>query len=116
MTVAHGNDCSDFPQPKQPVHFSSFYGHYTSTGSGGSRNYSYRGSPYSGGGANSTGGGTGGGGYGGATHGYNPQLYESPPQQAPKVSPPPAPSPSPRRGGGNGRGPSGTGAPGHQGR
>jgi penicillin-binding protein 1A len=116
MTVAHGNDCSDFPQPKQPVHFSSFYGHYTSTGSGGSRNYSYRGSPYSGGGANSTGGGTGGGGYGGATHGYNPQLYESPPQQGPKVSPPPAPSPSPRRGGGNGRGPSGTGAPGHQGR
>jgi penicillin-binding protein 1A len=98
MTVAHGNDCADFPQPKEPVHFSSFYGHYSSTGSGGSSNYSFRGTPYSGSG-NST-GGTGG------TRGYDPRLYESPPQQAPKISPPPTPNatPPPSPGGGNGGG------------
>ena len=35
MNVAHGSDCSDFPQPKQAADFSSgFYGHYSSTGRG----------------------------------------------------------------------------------
>jgi penicillin-binding protein 1A len=102
MTVAHGNDCADFPQPREPVHFSSFYGHYSSTGSGGSSNYSSRGTPYSGSG-NSTGGATGGTG---GTRGYDPRLYESPPQQAPKISPPPTPNatPAPSPGGGNGGG------------
>src|SRR4051812_37520997 len=35
MSVAHGSDCSDFSQPKNPVDFSPFYGHYSSTGEGG---------------------------------------------------------------------------------
>jgi penicillin-binding protein 1A len=112
MNVAHGSDCSDFPQPKEPVHFSSFYGHYSSTGSSGSSNYSYRGTPYSGSG-NSTGGGTGG------TGGYDPRLYESPPQKAPKVSPSPppkaTPAPSPGGGQGNGHG-HGQGGNGHPGK
>src|SRR3954449_10571326 len=105
MNVAHGSDCSDFPQPKEPVHFSSFYGHYSSTGSSGSSsNYSYRGTPYSGSGGTSTGGGSGG--TGGPTHGYDPRLYESPPQQAPNASPPSSPkaAPSPSPGGGKGGG------------
>ena len=117
MNVAHGSDCSDFPQPKEAVHFSSFYGHYSSTGSGGSRNYSSRGTPYSGSG-NSTGGGTGGT-TGGGTHGYDPRLYESPPQQAPKVAPPPTatpPSPGGGNGGGQGKGQGGKGPGGNGGK
>ncbi|HEY1359726.1 MAG TPA: transglycosylase domain-containing protein [Thermoleophilaceae bacterium] len=99
MSVAHGSDCSDFPQPKEPVDFSPFYGHYSSTGGGSSGSYggdsngSYggKGSSPSGGGTPSTGGGGGGG--------YDPRLYESPPQAEPHVSPPP-PTPAPPSGGG----------------
>jgi penicillin-binding protein 1A len=93
MSVAHGSDCTDFPQPKEKVSFSPFYGHYSATGSYGSRSYNYNyGSPKSGGGGSSTGGGS---------KGYNPQFYESPPQKAPKTVPP-APAPKvPSPGGGN---------------
>jgi penicillin-binding protein 1A len=99
MAVAHGTDCQDFPQPKDRVSFSPFYGHYSATGTYGSRSYNYKyGSPQSGGGNNSTGGGY---------KGYDPRLYESPPQPAPKtVPPPPAPkapkAPAPDKGKGKG--------------
>src|SRR3712207_6072491 len=90
MNVAKGGDCRDFPQPKEGVEFSAFYGRHSSTGSS-SRNYSYRSSPYTGTGNNSAGGGN--------YRGYDPRLYEAPPQQtpqAPKPSPSPSPKPAPR--------------------
>src|SRR3954447_24743674 len=88
MSVAHGNDCSDFPQPKERADFSPFYGHYSSTGGGyrgsygGDSDGSYRNgsTPSQGGGTRSP--STGGGGTGGS----DPRLYEAPPQQAPHVS------------------------------
>jgi penicillin-binding protein 1A len=101
MNVAHGSDCPDFPQPKQPADFSSgFYGHYSSTGSSSSRgNYSYS-SPSGGGTGTNQGGGTGGGNNsGGGYRGYDPRLYEAPPQQAPKVAPSPKRTPAPKGGG-----------------
>ncbi|MFN2617727.1 MAG: transglycosylase domain-containing protein [Thermoleophilaceae bacterium] len=86
MSVAHGGDCSDFPRPKQPVHFQPFFGYYSTTGSGsgsgGGRSY-YKSTPYSGPGDTSAGGGN--------YRGYDPRLYASPPQPAPKTSPPPVP-------------------------
>jgi penicillin-binding protein 1A len=100
MNVAHGSDCSDFPQPKERVSFSPFFGHYSSTGSGsygsyGTGNNSYKSAPQSGGtDGNGAGGGTGAGG------GYDPRLYESPPQKAPKTVPPP---PAPKAPGGGGQ-------------
>ncbi len=108
MTVAKGSDCSDFPRPKHRVPFSPFSGRYSSTGGGKSgrsyskSNYNYRSSP-SGGGTGSTGGG------GGGSQGYDPRLYESPPQPAPKVSPPPSSPPSTGGGGGGGGGDKGKG-------
>jgi penicillin-binding protein 1A len=114
MIVAKGDDCSDFPRPKDPVEFSPFYGHYTSRGSGG---YSGRYGSSSGGGS-SNGGGNGNpppsGGNdspstGGGTGGYDPRLYEAPPQQAPDVAPPPSPPPPPSDGGGDGGGDRGGG-------
>jgi penicillin-binding protein 1A len=104
MNVAHGSDCSDFPQPKQAADFSSgFYGHYSSTGSSSSRGSYSNSSPYSGGGTGTQqGGGSGGNNSGGGYRGYDPRLYEAPPQQAPKAAPPAKPSPSPQ-GNGNGK-------------
>src|SRR5919109_3801405 len=94
MTVAHGSDCSDFPQPKDRVDFSPFFGHYSSTGGGGSYggSGSYRSPPSNGQSDRSTGGGR----YGG----YDPRLYESPPQPEPQTQEPaPAPTPDkPRKG------------------
>jgi penicillin-binding protein 1A len=114
MSVAHGSDCSDFPQPKNKVDFSPFYGQYSDTGQrsyrgsyGGGYKGSYKGSyngSYGGsykrsapsGGTPSTGGGS---------HGYDPRLYEAPPQPEPHVSPPPpTPAPPTTGGGGPGRG------------
>jgi penicillin-binding protein 1A len=105
MSVAHGSDCSSFPPPKEPAQFSTFYGRYSSSGSDRSNRSYYRSSPSTGAGDNSA----GGGGY----RGYDPRLYESPPQAPPKtVTPPAAPappsSPSPP-GGGNGKGKGGGG-------
>ena len=100
MSVAHGSGCTDFPRPKERVDFSPFYGHYSSTGGGGSGG-SYGGNPngsYNNGSGRS--GGTGSPSTGGGTGGYDPRLYESPPQSAPKVSPPPPePAPAPDQGG-----------------
>ena len=83
MRVAKGDDCDQFPQPKERASFSGFYGRYSS-GSGGGRSYSYRSAPYTGAGDNSAGGGD--------YRGYDPRLYEAPPQQSPQTR---APSPEP---------------------
>jgi penicillin-binding protein 1A len=99
MEMAKSDNCSDFPQPKEPFHSSPFYGKYATTGgSTTSSSGSYYSSPSTG--TESYGGQTGGG--------YDPNLYESPPQQPPQVQAPeqvaPAPGPSPTPGNGNGNG------------
>ncbi len=88
MIVAKGENCDSFPQPEERAEFSPFFGKYSRTGrsSGGS---SYRSPPPTGTGDNSA----GGGGY----RGYDPRLYEAPPQQAPSSPEPPAAAPE-RRG------------------
>jgi penicillin-binding protein 1A len=102
MSVAHGSDCGSFPPPTQPVHYQTFFGHYSSTGrsSGGSGSgsggYTYQSQPYTGTGNNSA----GGTGY----HGYDPRLYEAPPQPAPKTLPPPSGAPDTGTGNGTGQG------------
>jgi hypothetical protein len=92
MVVAKGSNCPDFPQPKDRASFSPHLGRGSQTGSTQVGN---------GGGG---GGGGGGGSYapapsGGATNpgsgnyrGYDPRLYEAPPQSAPRPVPP-APAP-----------------------
>jgi penicillin-binding protein 1A len=93
MSVAHGSDCSGFPQPKEPAQFNQFYGSYSGGGSSGGgssrrdRNNDYGGGYYDGG-QNRRGGG------GGPANGYNPQFYEAPPQPAPKVQVPATPAPA----------------------
>jgi penicillin-binding protein 1A len=99
MSVAKGSDCQSFPPAKTPVKFSPFFGSYSSTGTRSDHDYSYRAAPPSGNGDNSAGGKD--------YKGYDPRLYESPPQKAPKVAPPPKAPPSPGgngNGGGNGHG------------
>jgi penicillin-binding protein 1A len=89
MSVAHGNDCSEFPQPKEPAQFSQFYGKYSGSGSSGGRNGSSTdyGNGYDGGQRRRGGGG-------GPANGYNPQFYEAPPQAAPQVQVPATPAPA----------------------
>jgi penicillin-binding protein 1A len=113
MTIAHGDYCGDFPQPKNPVQYSPFFGHYSSTGTSSGGNYYYRSQPYTppkpdAGGTDGKKNGTGGTGGGG--RGYDPRLYESPPQGAPKTKPP---SGGGGTGGGGGQSPrQGAGPPG----
>jgi len=90
MIVAKGDACDDFAQPEEAAKFSPFFGKYASTGRGGTT-YDNNQQPDNGGtgGTNSAGGEN----YRG---GYDPRLYEAPPQEAPKrVPPPPAPEPTP---------------------
>ena len=88
MSVAHGNDCSDFPQPKEPAQFTSFFGKYSGTGSSrGSGSYDNYPNYYNSDGSRRRGGG------GGPTNGYSPQFYESPPQSAPPTYKPPPVAP-----------------------
>jgi penicillin-binding protein 1A len=96
MTIAHGSDCSDFTKPEEPAKFSPFFGKYASTGSKGSRGYyyEYKIAP-AGPGDNSAGGRN--------YRGYDPRLYESPPQGAPKTQKPPKLD-QPPSGGGKGKG------------
>ena len=82
MMVAHGDDCDSFPQPTEPATFSPFFGKYASTGQAPAR-------------ATTTttttsarrGRGTGDNSAGGEDYrGYDPRLYESPPQGAPDTA------------------------------
>jgi penicillin-binding protein 1A len=106
MRNAHGDKCNDFPQPKERAEFTPFFSNQSRTGTstGGSGSYNSGTTPTGpaaegNGGDTQTGGGTGG---------YDPRLYEAPPQQAPRTqappTPKPAPSPAPDTGGGNGNG------------
>jgi penicillin-binding protein 1A len=81
MAATHGSNCQQFPPPKQRVVFRPFFGRYSKTGTRRDFNYSYDVPP--GVGDNSAGGED--------YRGYDPRLYESPPQGAPRVRPPRAP-------------------------
>jgi penicillin-binding protein 1A len=84
MVSAHGDFCDDFPAPTEPFQSSPFFGKYASTGaattSSGSSSYYYDPSTATGGGTTDSGGGTD----------YDPNLYESAPQEQPDVQVPPA--------------------------
>jgi penicillin-binding protein 1A len=109
MNVAKRGFCGGFPPPKEPIQFRPFFGRYATTGSAETDpdNDGYR-SPGGGAGDNSAGGGD--------YRGYDPRLYEAPPQQPPSTrqpEPEPAPTEPPPSGGGGGGGgaPPGGGAP-----
>jgi hypothetical protein len=92
MSSAVGNDCADFPQPTESFSAQPFFGSYAATGGRGSggqydNNYGNGGGTGTNQGAGNNGNGNGNGGNpGGGGGGYsNPNLYESPPQKAPKV-------------------------------
>jgi penicillin-binding protein 1A len=76
MLNAHGDDCSDFPEPETPFESSPFFGKYATTGAAGTGDYGYSDPNY----YSSPDGSTGG------TE-YDPNLYESPPQDAPEATP-----------------------------
>jgi penicillin-binding protein 1A len=94
MLPAHGDDCDDFPLPTEPFQSSPFSGKYSSTGGSSYDDDSYSGdyetdtyteSPDTGG------------------TDYDPNLYESQPQQEPDVQVPPAQEElAPPQGGGTG--------------
>jgi penicillin-binding protein 1A len=92
MVVAKGDDCSSFPLPQEPVQFSPFFGKYATTGSSESDGGYYYQSPYSGTGDDSAGGGD--------YQGYDPRLYDQPPQEAPLLDAPKEATPNPGPGGG----------------
>jgi len=95
MSVAHGDDCSAFPQPKTAAEVTKYYGQSNSgTTTGGGTTTAPPAAPYtpppSTGDDPSTGGGQ-------PDQEYDPRLYEAPPQPAPA----PAPAPAPQGGGQN---------------
>ena len=81
-----GVPCEPFRVPSQPIHWSSFFGSYTSS-------TPVRTRPGSGGGSASS-GGAGGGGAGGGQPYYNPKFYAPGAGQAP-APPPPSPPAAP---------------------
>ncbi|HYI38171.1 MAG TPA: hypothetical protein VEX39_16315, partial [Thermoleophilaceae bacterium] len=113
MRNAHGDKCNDFPQPKQAANFSPFFSRQSQTGSSGSGSGYYNSSPTPSGPAAEGNGGGNDTQQGGGTRGYDPRLYEAPPQQAPRTQAPPAaapaPTPTPGGGGGNDNGGGGGG-------
>jgi penicillin-binding protein 1A len=101
MSVAKGADCDSFRAAVDTPEFTPFYGQYASTGTSSDTSYgstqTYTAPAPTGPGDNSAGGEN--------YSGYDPRLYESPPQEAPGT---PAPAPQPGDGGvgppGNGQG------------
>jgi penicillin-binding protein 1A len=105
MSKAVGGNCVDFNPPAQPATFQPFFGRYSRTGASGFGGGNDNGN--GGGGGGNGNGKTGGAGTGGGTGAYNNrQIYESPPQPAPRVG---------GGGGGGGGGHHGGGGEGHGG-
>ena len=106
MSTADAGQCESFPASDESPEFTPFYGEYASTGTSSDTSYdstsTYTAPAPTGAGDNSAGGEN----YDG---GYDPRLYESPPQDAPD-SPGPAPDTDgggvapPGNGQGNGQG------------
>jgi penicillin-binding protein 1A len=95
MMVAHGDDCSDFPPPTEPATFSPFFGKYASTGSSGT-GYYYGDDQATTEEDDGDDSGTGDNSAGGQDYrGYDPRLYETPPQGEPDVAPAPDPGAEP---------------------
>jgi penicillin-binding protein 1A len=94
MTTASNHFCGDFPLPTTPVHFSPFYGHYTTTGASGPTGPVGPTGPKTNGGA-------------GTNKGYDPRLYSSPLQKTPSKTP----SKKPKQPGGGGDNGAGGGSP-----
>jgi penicillin-binding protein 1A len=95
MIVAKG-PCKSFPKPSQPAKFHPFFGRYSNTGARSGQSYdSYKAPPPKGRGDNSAGGQD--------YRGYDPRLYESPPQQVPDTVEPPAGKPKKDKDGGGGK-------------
>ncbi|MFL5896818.1 MAG: transglycosylase domain-containing protein [Thermoleophilaceae bacterium] len=100
MNVAHGGFCDDFPPPSTPMVFTPFYGKYAKGGAPGDLSNPY--GQYPNGTYYLNGTGT-------QTDkkkkppkgGYDPRLYEAPPQPAPQTTPPPGNN---GNGKGNGKG------------
>ena len=117
MRNAHGDKCNDFPQPKQPANFSAFFSRQSRTGTGGTSS----GTGYYNSGQTPSGPAAEGNGntpdtqQGGGNRGYDPRLYEAPPQQAPPTQPAPKPAPTPVPTPGNGNGNGNGGVPGNGG-
>jgi penicillin-binding protein 1A len=94
MKQVKGKFCGDFEQPKDPFEAQPFFGKYATTGVPGSEGSG----AYSSSGAQSfeTGGTQPGTTDNGGNGGYDPDVYETPPQQAPQTkAPEPAPTPAP---------------------
>lgn len=99
MNVAKGDDCDSFPEPTEPAQFQPFFGKYSRTGATGTGGY-YDGTGTSAGGDDYT--------------GYDPRLYESPPQDAPTTDQPEPQeqAPAPQQDGGAGTDQTGGAGPG----
>ena len=91
MKKAKGRYCGEFPQPKEPMQFTKFFGKYSRTAvpdptATATATPEDKAKPRTG----TTDGGDGGqggqGGQGGA-QGFDPELYEAPPQKAPTTAP-----------------------------
>ena len=72
MTPAHGDFCEDFAYPEEPFVSSPFFGKYSSTGGADTGDYYYDDGTTD----------------DGSDPEYDPDLYESAPQEAPEVAPP----------------------------
>ena len=96
MLTAKGRHCDDFHAPATPMHWTPFFGRYSSRGGYSSGSYSY------GNGQGNT--------YGGGYRGYDPRVYQPPSQ--PQTSPSPAGPPGQGKGNGN-FGTGGSGGKGH---
>jgi len=101
MQVAAKGRCTEFPKPAQPFVASPFFGHFARGGAPGQDSSVQPGGPNSYGGQTTTpqpgagappvqpGNGNGNGkAQGKGNGGYDPDLYESPPQKAPQTQPP----------------------------
>ena len=82
MNVAKGDFCGPFDQPQEQVKYSPFFGKYSSTGRSRGTGGSYYSSPPTGPGDNSAGGQN--------YRGYDPRLYEAPPQKGATPGAPPS--------------------------
>ena len=111
MSVAHGEDCSPFPQPKTAATLTAGQ---SSSGSTGTGTYSTPGTtaPYTPAPTTGTDPSQGGGQ---PDQGYDPRLYEAPPQPAPAPAPAPAPQGGSGQGGGGQGGQGGGATPGGDG-
>jgi penicillin-binding protein 1A len=98
MQTAKGDDCDDFETPKEAFESSPFFGKYSSTGTSSDYSYSDDDSSYTEPPPDDTTEEDTGGAEIDDDGGYDPRLYEAPPQPAP--SPPRSPSPPVQPGGG----------------